>query len=174
MKSNNYRFLARGSLVLMVFSLLFTLFAVVFRVVESAAVQNLDEKKKERVELQEKVQGLTASRNEWRQVESLYQQTKKQYFRPFRRFTEFQGELNGLLQQVSLQVVRKEFGIENIRNEFARVRIHMTLEGPYPGFKQFLHRFREMKKVALISDLMLARKQEKCYGEVVLEVYFVR
>jgi|GEM_PF-2612850 len=155
-------------------SVLFFLLVHILCMVQTASVKKLDDRI-EALSVREKAhQTLTRSHARWMNFEDSYRRIKERHFFSYAAFSSFREEFSRLIGDSFSRVLRENYQIENIRNEFAKITLDLIFEGEYGKIKGFLWELRKKKKMILIQSLVLKKRGDDCYGEVRMEVYFVR
>jgi Tfp pilus assembly protein PilO len=173
----NYNQIKKSIFVLLIFALLavvFLFFAFGFVTVKSASVQKLDKKVEELKVSRKNFQILKQEHTEWMSIRSKYGEIKKDYFLSLGKLTKFKAELNRFLGESSARVLKKEFSNTDIRNEFLKMSISLIFETSYKKVKEFVFKINQKHKIIVFKSLDIKKKEETCYCEAVLEVYFVR
>lgn len=155
-------------------ALLFFLIVNFFCMIQTASVSRLDDKIEELESREKQFEKLSQSHRQWMAVEESYNRVKTRHFLFYENFSDFRERFTRLIGESFQNVLRENYRIENIRNEFARIEVNLVFEGNYRKIKEFLHVLRNMKKVILVKSLVLKKKESLCYGEIGMEVYFVR
>ena len=174
MKNKYFKKLVSITFIFFLLTGFFLLATFIYTSIESVLVKKLDSKILEHKELGQKSLKLAQDYKEWIDIGQTYRKVKQKYFYRFEKFSTFKSDFDQSLSKLFIKVLKKNTEINNIDNKFAMLKISLILEGSYKNIKKFLYQTKNNKKVINFKSINLSKKGLICYGEITLEVCFVR
>lgn len=160
---------------LLVLSIAFCLFSLVYASIESVSASGLNEKFEEYKAEKQKAHDMEKTHDNWLNIEKIVTQFNQDYFFSMDEFGKFRRELQEILGKNRLST-RQEIGYYFRQTRFyIPVEIKFTAVGSYTDIKQFIYEINNMPKIILVKRLGFNRKSaQQISVQFTLEVYIVR
>jgi len=157
-----------------VLSVLFLLISFGYSSLEKLSVGTLDDQAKELEKKEAQFNELEMSGKEWKNIDQIYAQFKEGHLLKFSEFPEFRNQLETMLQQNSLESLRKGYNIKNLFEGIVQVTIDFSVQGSYANIKRFIHLIERDPKMVFFRSLNLNKGKTDIMGKLSMEAYFVK
>ncbi|MCP4216543.1 MAG: hypothetical protein GY765_17970, partial [bacterium] len=132
---NNTKTIIYGVCGLLLAGVVFYLFSLAFTSLESMSAQSTQERLQE-ISIEEFDKG--ALHEQWRSLEGVYNNFKKDYLLKSERFDRFRMELQTLAQQNRLGTIRLESKYKSVFADVLQITMKVEFTGAYENIKKYI------------------------------------